>query len=123
MCKLIFQNVLVTEEFQELQDKLEKDRILTVTHGGIAGELYNIQSITFDPLHDFRKNPVGMLRDIAKEAGYRMIDLFKDFDKDGNSYISKDEFVMGIKVIFKNTAENFIFYTFVLLIGAHSNLL
>ncbi|XP_071162438.1 leucine-rich repeat-containing protein 74A-like [Mytilus edulis] len=95
--ELDLSNVLVTEEFQELQDKLEKDRILTVTHGGIAGELYNIQSITFDPLHDFRKNPVGMLRDIAKEAGYRMIDLFKDFDKDGNSYISKDEFVMGIK--------------------------
>lgn len=45
-----------------------------------------------------------MIRDIAKEAGYRMIDLFKDFDKDGNSYIEKDEFVMGIKVIFTRTA-------------------
>ena len=94
----MFQNVLVTEEFQELQDRLEKERILTVTHGGIAGEVYNITTITFDPLADFRKNPIGMLRNIAKDAGYRMIDLFNDFDKDGNQYISKDEFIYGIKV-------------------------
>jgi hypothetical protein len=86
------------KDFQELQDKLERERILKVTHGGIAGEIYNMVTITFDPLADFRRDPIGMLRSIAKDAGYRMVDLFNDFDKDGNQYISKDEFIHGIKV-------------------------
>ena len=77
---------------------MERERILKVTHGGIAGEVYNMVTITFDPLADFRRDPIGMLRSIAKDAGYRMVDLFNDFDKDGNQYISKDEFIHGIKV-------------------------
>lgn len=34
----------------------------------------------------------------CKEVGYRLVDLFNDFDRDGNQVILKEEFIMGIKV-------------------------
>jgi hypothetical protein len=38
------------------------------------------------------------LKEWVEGAGYRLIDLFKRFDKDGSMSISRDEFVKGIRV-------------------------
>lgn len=93
-----FQDVLVTPAFKELQQSLEKDRILTVYFGNVVGEIFDFSSIRFDPFCDFRRNPMSLLIEYCKEAGYRLVDLFNDFDRDGNQVISKEEFIMGIKV-------------------------
>lgn len=94
----MFQDVLVTPAFKELQQSLEKDRILTVYFGNVVGEIFDFSSIRFDPFCDFRRNPMSLLIEYCKEAGYRLVDLFNDFDRDGNQVISKEEFIMGIKV-------------------------
>lgn len=93
-----FQDVLVTPAFKELQQSLEKDRILTVYFGNVVGEIFDFSSIKFDPFCEFRRNPMSLLIEYCKEAGYRLVDLFNDFDRDGNQVISKEEFIMGIKV-------------------------
>lgn len=90
-------DVLVTPAFKELQQSLEKDRILTVYFGNVVGEIFDFSSIRFDPFCDFRRNPMSLLIEYCKEAGYRLVDLFNDFDRDGNQVISKEEFIMGIK--------------------------
>lgn len=70
--------------------------------GNVVGEIFDFSSIRFDPFCDFRRNPMSLLIEYCKEAGYRLVDLFNDFDRDGNQVISKEEFIMGIKV--RNTS-------------------
>ncbi|XP_060085740.1 leucine-rich repeat-containing protein 74B-like [Ylistrum balloti] len=94
---LDFSNVLVTPEFTEVQENLEAARAMTITHGGIVGEKYEMDYLTHDPLAEFRRNPVNRLFEYARDTGYRLIDLFKDFDKDKNNSISRDEFILGLK--------------------------
>ncbi|OWF38686.1 leucine-rich repeat-containing protein 74B-like [Mizuhopecten yessoensis] len=94
---LDFSNVLVTTEFQKVQENLEASRSITITHGGIVGEKYEMDYLTHDPLAEFRRDPINRLFEYAKDTGYRLIDLFKDFDKDKSNSISKDEFIIGIK--------------------------
>ncbi|XP_033736023.1 leucine-rich repeat-containing protein 74B-like [Pecten maximus] len=94
---LDFSHVLVISEFIELQENLEAARAMTITHGGIVGEKYEMDYLTHDPLAEFRRDPVNRLFEYAKDTGYRLIDLFKDFDKDKNNSISKDEFILGLK--------------------------
>ncbi|XP_055995163.1 leucine-rich repeat-containing protein 74B-like isoform X4 [Ostrea edulis] len=90
-------DVLVTPAFKELQESLEKERILTVHFGNVVGEVFDFSSIRYDPFRDFRRDPMSLLIEYCKEAGYRLVDLFNDFDRDGNQFISKEEFIMGIK--------------------------
>ncbi|XP_062584544.1 leucine-rich repeat-containing protein 74B-like isoform X2 [Saccostrea cucullata] len=90
-------DVLVTPAFKELQQTLEKERILTVYYGNIVGEVFDFSSIRYDPFCEFRRDPMSLLIEYCKDAGYRLLDLFNDFDRDGNHLISKEEFIMGIK--------------------------
>ncbi|XP_061174832.1 leucine-rich repeat-containing protein 74B-like isoform X2 [Saccostrea echinata] len=91
-------DVLVTPAFKELQETLEKERILTVHYGNIVGEVFDFSSIRYDdPFCEFRRDPMSLLIEYCKDAGYRLVDLFHDFDRDGNHLISKEEFIMGIK--------------------------
>jgi len=90
-------DVLVTSDFQELQEKLELERIFTVIRGNVVGEIFNFNTVSFDPLAEFRRDPMSKLLEYTKEAGYRLLDLFKEFDMDGNRMISRDEFILGIK--------------------------
>ena len=55
---------------------------------------------TEDVQETFRRNPYEKLRNYCKSAGYRLMDLFKDFDKDGSMTISRDEFERGLNVKF-----------------------
>ncbi|XP_069117920.1 leucine-rich repeat-containing protein 74B-like [Argopecten irradians] len=94
---LDFSHILVTPEFTQLQENLEAARAINIIHGGIVGEKYDMDYLTHDPLAEFRRDPINRLFEYAKDTGYRLIDLFKDFDKDKNNSISRDEFILGLK--------------------------
>jgi len=74
--------------------------MITITHGGISGEPVAMDARNHDPLAEFRRDPMTKLQEYVKESGYRLIDLFKEFDRDGNMLISEEEFILGVKVIF-----------------------
>jgi len=46
---------------------------------------------------DFRE-PITILKQHITQQGLRLIDFFKQLDKDGSGSISRDEFVFGLKV-------------------------
>jgi Ca2+-binding EF-hand superfamily protein len=45
-----------------------------------------------------RKDPFAILKDYITSKGYRLIDFFKQFDKDGSGAIDRKEFIAGVKV-------------------------
>lgn len=49
----------------------------------------------------FQRDPYGKLKNYCRKAGYRLIDLFKDLDKDGSMTISETELIYGLKVFNK----------------------
>ena len=78
--------------------ELEIMRTMRIVHGGTIRHLISVNPLTYDPLAEFRKDPMTVLQTYAKEAGYRMLDLFKEFDLNGDFIITKEEFEIGIKV-------------------------
>ena len=46
----------------------------------------------------FRRDPYEKLKKYIRSSGYRLMDLFRDFDKDGSNAISRDEFERGLRV-------------------------
>ena len=48
---------------------------------------------------DFR-DPISILKEHITQHGLRLVDFFKQLDKDGSGSISRDEFVLGLKVRF-----------------------
>ncbi|KAL5008063.1 hypothetical protein ScPMuIL_013644 [Solemya velum] len=95
LVELNLEKVPVTPEFHELQYQLESERIFKVTHG--CSIRSQNEREPEDPLDAFKRDPMSKLKQYVAEAGYRLIDLFKDMDKDGSMSVSKDEFVKGIK--------------------------
>lgn len=51
-----------------------------------------------ETMDTFRRDPYEKLKKYIRASGYRLMDLFRDFDKDGSNTISRDEFERGIKV-------------------------
>ncbi|KAI0223954.1 hypothetical protein LSAT2_024968, partial [Lamellibrachia satsuma] len=45
---------------------------------------------------DFR-DPITILKEHITHQGLRLVDFFKQLDKDGSGSISRDEFVLGLK--------------------------
>lgn len=45
-----------------------------------------------------RRNPLSILKEYIAVKGLRLIDLFKQFDKDGSGSVSRVEFIQGLKV-------------------------
>ncbi|XP_050406291.1 leucine-rich repeat-containing protein 74A [Patella vulgata] len=102
-------NVEVTEEFMDLKKILETERQMKIFHGGlVCDDTYNIPtSWRLDDVVDswMSKNPMSILKKYIVESGYRLIDLFKDFDKDGNMFITRDEFTKGLQAANINMTE------------------
>lgn len=47
-----------------------------------------------------RRNPLSILKEYIDVKGLRLIDLFKQFDKDGSGSVSRVEFIQGLKVCY-----------------------
>ena len=62
-------------------------------------ERENYELLEAEARESFQRDPYGKLRKYCKEAGYRLIDLFKDLDKDGSMSVSKEELTYGLKVL------------------------
>lgn len=54
-----------------------------------------------DARETFRRNPYEKLKTFSQNARYRLIDMFKDFDKDQSNTITKEEFARGLEVTHK----------------------
>ena len=93
------QNIRVNEEFKELEQKLKDERDLVVIHAGFKFESSIPEVQKLEPDDWWVRDPMTKLKKYIKESGYRLIDLFRDFDKDGNNTISRDEFIAGVQVI------------------------
>lgn len=63
------------------------------------GKTEDFESIRYDPLETFRRDPMTVVQQFVKDAGYRMYDLFKEFDRDQNMVLTEDELIAGLKVI------------------------
>ena len=92
------QTIRVNDEFKELEQKLKDERELVVIHAGFKFEssVGEIQKI--EPDDWWIRDPMTKLKKYIRESGYRLIDLFRDFDKDCNNTISREEFVTGVRV-------------------------
>ncbi|KAH9496164.1 hypothetical protein Btru_012183 [Bulinus truncatus] len=88
-------NTQVKAKFQDLQEKLHKDRGLDVIHGGIIDD-YRMELRDMDPMEIFRRDPFNKLKEWIAKAGYRLVDLLRHFDKDQTMTISTEEFRNGI---------------------------
>ena len=90
----------MSPEFKELQQNLERERPFTVIHGGVLMEREDYEIILdSEGKESFQRDPFGKLRSYCRKAGYRLIDLFRDLDKDSSMTITKDELINGLKVV------------------------
>ncbi|KAL5008535.1 hypothetical protein ScPMuIL_014116 [Solemya velum] len=99
LIEIDMENISITSEFEELVEKSESVRVKNVMfkHGGVVRDGKCLESSDVDPLAAFKRDPMTKLKKYVSEAGYRIIDLFKDMDKDGNMSITRDEFLRKIK--------------------------
>ncbi|XP_076442752.1 uncharacterized protein LOC143281427 [Babylonia areolata] len=90
-------NIRVNEKFKELETKLKEERDLVVIHAGFKFESSAPEIQKIEPDDWWIRDPMTKLRKYIRESGYRIIDLFRDFDKDCNNTITREEFVMGVQ--------------------------
>lgn len=91
-------NLRVSADFKKLQDKLQSERPLRIRHAGVMLESQHKEvEVEVDPWEAFKRDPMTKLKEWVEQAGYRLIDLLRRFDKNGSLSISREEFVHGIK--------------------------
>ncbi|XP_053392658.1 leucine-rich repeat-containing protein 74B-like [Mercenaria mercenaria] len=99
MTRLDLSDIFVSKDFKAVQNKLESERAFTVIHAGVIMDKdEKKQGGEKEILETFRRNPYEKLKKYVKASGYRLIDLFKDFDKDGSDTITKEEFIRGLEL-------------------------
>ncbi|GFS19573.1 leucine-rich repeat-containing protein 74A-like [Elysia marginata] len=92
--ELDLSNIVIEEEFIRLLDEARKDRLLLVKHGPIIKKGESVVK-EGDAISGF-VDPVQALYDYMSQKGYRVIDLFKRFDKDQSMSVTRDEFYTGL---------------------------
>ncbi|XP_041351083.1 leucine-rich repeat-containing protein 74A-like [Gigantopelta aegis] len=91
--------VWVKDNFLDAKSRLEKEREIAIVHGGLLPEENKLKMKIGGGVDKwFVQDAMGCLKQHIKANNYRLLDLFKDFDKDGNMQISRDEFFKGIQV-------------------------
>lgn len=89
---------MVNENFQTMEDSLAMSRGLTVIHDGVVRNRRGNWREEYDPKKALERDPMMKLKAFMAKSKFRMIDLFKEFDKDGSMSVTKDEFFKGLKV-------------------------
>lgn len=51
-----------------------------------------------DPLEEFENDPMTKLKRYAEKNKLRLVDLFRQFDRDGSWSVDRDEFITGVRV-------------------------
>ncbi|KAK3762608.1 hypothetical protein RRG08_020686 [Elysia crispata] len=87
-------NIVIEEEFTRLLEDVRKDRLLLVKHGPVIKKGASVVK-EGDAISGFM-DPVLALYDYMSQKGYRVIDLFKRFDKDQSMTLTRDEFYTGL---------------------------
>ena len=98
---LTFQNVVVSQEFEDLKDKINEARTqrhLTVIHGGVYFGQKISKDQEYDPVLEYENDPMTKLKNYAAKAKLRLVDLFRFFDRDQSWSLDKEEFIQGVKV-------------------------
>ena len=85
-------------DFVDLQEKLESKRNIQIIYGGVMQEIPTLTEEYVDPLEAFKKDPFTKFKQWVENAGYRLIDVLRHFDKDNSLTISRQEFTTGIEV-------------------------
>ena len=57
-------------------------------------QLYSDQ----DPLDEFENDPMTKLKRYAEKNKLRLVDLFRQFDKDNSWSVDREEFINGVRV-------------------------
>ena len=68
-----------------------------VAHNHSLDTIYLILVKT-DQIGIDKRNPLTILKEYIAQQNFRLVDLFKQLDKDGGGSISRDEFIDGLKV-------------------------
>ena len=91
---------MVLEEFDKLQKEICECRELVVVHSGVLVQK-EVKLEAPPPLdHEalFWSDPMTKLKKFAEKAGLRLVDLFKQFDRDNSWTITREEFILGVRV-------------------------
>ena len=94
------QDTRVTKEFELLEKNIKENKPeVVIVHGGVMNTLIqNTMVIKEDFVMAFNRDPMTTLRRYLEKSGLRMIDFFKQLDRDCNMTLSKDDFIKGVKV-------------------------
>lgn len=88
------------DDFETLHTKMLKTRELRVIHSGVISKSrkLKVKYISYNAAEAFENDPMTKLRKYADAAGLRLVDLFKEFDKDKSWTVDYEEFRMGVQV-------------------------
>ena len=95
------QNIVVTEQFETLlNEKIrnEKSRELQVVHGGVLFKKKQLFTIDTDLDMSFESDPMTKLKRFAHRNKLRLVDVFRQLDKDQSNTLSEAEFLRCIEV-------------------------
>ncbi|CAD5122035.1 DgyrCDS10488 [Dimorphilus gyrociliatus] len=94
--KIELPGVLVSEEFSENYKILQQKREIFINHGGVVAQRIS-GDFEIDLEQAYHKDPMTKLQNFAKKKKFRLVDLFRQFDKDCSWSVSHEEFRLGIK--------------------------
>lgn len=90
---------MVTEEFDQMHKQIQETRSLCVHHAGVLRpEVKMTPAPPVDHEALFWSDPMTKLKKFAEVSGLRLVDLFRQFDKDNSWSINKEEFTAGVRV-------------------------
>ena len=91
--------VTVDEDFDTMEKAMQKVRGFQVLHGGV---LFRTKHVIIPESEDleakYESDPMTKLKRFAEIHKLRLVDLFKQFDRDGSWSVSREEFRIGVQV-------------------------